>query len=140
MTGTPSTPAERRRSDGVAGHVGTPLATVTAGAVLAAVATADLGPRGAVSALVGTAVVVLFFWTGTLPLQVVRREQDRAAFGLVVLLMNYALRLLLVVMALALADRADAVDARWTGLTVIAGTLVWVAAQVAAVSRPRAPM
>ncbi len=118
----------------------TTLPTLFAGVVLAVVGSQTVGSRGPVSAALGTLLVLLFFWTGTLPLQVVRREQDRAAFGLVVLLMNYVLRLLLAVLVLALAERADAVDNRWTGLSVIACTLVWVGTQVALVSRVKSTL
>jgi ATP synthase protein I len=115
--------------------VGAPLLTLLAGAVCAAVAGAQLGSRGVVSALLGTAVVVLFFWSGVLPILLSRGQEDKAALGLAVLLVSYTLRLALALLLLRLADRAGQVDGGAIGLTIIVCTVVWTSTQVALLSR-----
>lgn len=115
--------------------VGAPQLTLLAGAVCAVVAGAQLGIRGVVSAVIGTAVVVLFFWSGVLPILLSRGQEDKAALGLAVLLVNYTLRLALALIMLRLADRAGQVDGGAIGLTIIVCTVVWTATQVALLSR-----
>jgi hypothetical protein len=44
------------------------------------------------------------------------------------------------VVVLRLAARADLLDSRWVALSVIACTLVWTSAQVAAVLRSKATL
>ncbi len=115
-----------------------PLVTLVAGLVCALVAASSGGGgRGAVSALLGTGVVVLFFWSGLVPLLLVRGQEDRAALGLGVLLVNYTLRLALALLLLRAADSAGAVDTEVLGITIIITTLVWTGAHVALLSRSR---
>jgi ATP synthase protein I len=115
-----------------------PSVTLVVGLLCAVVGLLRGGQQGLVSALVGTAVVALFFASGALPLLVVRGQEDRAALGLGVLLVNYSTRLALTVLLLRAAARASLVDVRALGLTVIACTLAWSAAQVALLIRPGA--
>ncbi len=115
--------------------VGAPLLTLLAGAVCAVVAGVQLGDRGVVSALIGTAVVVLFFWSGVLPILLSRGQEDKAALGLAVLLVNYTLRLALALLMLRIADSEDLVDGTAIGLSIIVCTVVWTGTQVALLSR-----
>lgn len=115
-----------------------PAVTLAAGLACAVVAGTADGRRGWVSALLGTAVVALFFASGALPLLLVRGQEERAALGLGILLLNYSTRLALTVLLLRAAARASLVDVRALGLTVIACTLAWSAAQVALLLRPAA--
>ena len=117
----------------------TALATLAAGAVLALVAALADGGSAALSALLGAALVAAFFWTGRAPLAVLQ-PGGPAGLALVVLLVNYALRLLVVVVVLRLAARAELLDSRWVALSVIACTLVWTSAQVAGVLRSKATL
>lgn len=114
-----------------------PLVTLVVGAVCALVVAPSGGTRGAVSALLGTAVVVLFFWSGLVPLLLTRGQEDRAALGLAVLLVNYTLRLALALLLLRAADTAGAVDPDVLGITIIVTTLVWTGSHVALLSRSR---
>lgn len=109
-------------------------ATVAGLGVLAAAAAGD-GTRGALSALLGTAVVIGFLGSGLVPLLLVRGPQASATLGAGVLLLNYTLRLALAVLVLRFASRSEAVEPRWTGLAVIAGALAWACGQAAAVLR-----
>jgi len=54
--------------------------------------------------------------------------------------MTYALRLVAVLLALAVAEASGAVDTRWLALTLIALTMVWTGTQVALVKRSRATL
>ena len=93
-----------------------PSAALVAGLVVAAVGAADAGPRGAGSALLGTALVIGFLATGVVPLFLVRGQESSAALGAGVLLLNYTLRLAVAVLVLRVASRSEAVEPRWTGL------------------------
>lgn len=114
-----------------AGRLAAPLATLLTGAALVVPAAAAAGPRGAASVLLGASLVIAFFWTGTVPLRVVRDDQG-AALGLAVLLLTYTLRLAVALLVLALVRRTGVVEPRWTGLVVIVCALVWVGVQTAA--------
>lgn len=114
-----------------------PVTTVLAGAVSAGVGLA-LERDGAVAAgLIAGVLVVLFFWTGALPLLLVGGDLSLAGLGFLMLMMTYALRLVGLAVALALAARSDAVDVRWLAFTLIACALVWVITQAALVGRSR---
>ena len=112
-----------------------PLTTLVAGLSCAALAGLQLGERGAVSALLGTAVVALFFWSGVVPILLSRGQEDKAALGLAVLLVNYTLRLALALLLLRATDGADLVHPRTLGLTIIVTTAVWTLTQVVLVGR-----
>ncbi|HWH29784.1 MAG TPA: hypothetical protein VNU26_12590 [Mycobacteriales bacterium] len=94
------------------------------------------GGRGALSALLGAVLVLVFFAAGLVPLLLVRgQEQGRAGLGAGVLLLNYTLRLALAVLVLRAAGRSDAVEPRWTTYAVIASALAWAAGSAGAVLR-----
>lgn len=120
----------RRGAGGLA-----PVVTLVTGAGCAVLAGLQLGGRGVLSAALATALVIAFFWSGLVPLLLARDRQERAGAALVVLLVNYVLRLLLVLVVLRLAALGGVVDARAVGLTVIAGALAWTAAQAVTLIR-----
>lgn len=108
-----------------------PLATVLTGGACAVAAAAVAGRAGLLAALVGTALVLAFLWSGILPLLVAGRGAPPArgaATGLLVL--TYTLRLALALVVLRLAAGSQALAARPLGLTVIATAAAWVAAQL----------
>lgn len=114
-----------------------PVTTVLAGAVSAVIGLA-LERDGAVAAgLIAGVLVVLFFWTGALPLLLVGGDLSLAGLGFLMLMMTYALRLVGLAVALAVAARSEAVDVRWLAFTLIACALVWVITQAALVGRSR---
>lgn len=126
-----------RRLDGPRGA---PLTCLLAGLTSALVGLLSGREGAAPGALVATVVVLVFFWTGALPVLMVGGETSRAAIGLFILLMTYALRLVGVLLVLALAEASGSVDSRWLALTLIALTLVWTGTQVALVKRSRATL
>ncbi len=114
-----------------------PVTTLAAGVLSAGLGLA-LGRDGAVAgALIAAVLVILFFWTGALPLLLVGGDLSLAGIGFVMLMMTYALRLVGLAVALALAARSDAVDERWLALTLIVCALVWVITQAGLVGRSR---
>ncbi len=112
-----------------------PLATGLVGAGCAVVAGATLGRTGVVSALLATAVVLSFLWSGRVPLVIARVVPDAAGLAFLVLMINYVLRLLLALVLLAAATRAGVADGGAVGLTLIACALTWTTAQVAVLTR-----
>lgn len=106
-----------------------PMTTAVVGALCAIPAGVAEGGRGVLSALLGTAVVLAFFWTGIVPILLARDETSKGlATG--VLLLTYTLRLAVAVAVLRVAGRSDALSQRWVGLTVIGCALAWTVAQV----------
>lgn len=107
-----------------------PLATGVAGLACAVVAGAQLGGTGVVSALLAAVVVAVFFWSGLLPFLLAGPDAARGGLAMLVLLTNYALRLVLALVLLQAASRAGAVDAQALGVSLVVCALVWTAAQV----------
>ena len=130
----------RQRLRRVDGPGAAPVACLLAGLLSAVGAVLLDREGGALGAAVATAVVLVFFWTGALPVLLVGGETSRAAIGLFILLMTYALRLVAVLLALALAEASGVVDTRWLAITLIALTLVWTGTQVALIGRSRATL
>ena len=117
-----------------------PVACVLAGLLSAVGAVLRDREGGPLGAAVATAVVLVFFWTGALPVLLVGGETSRAAIGLFILLMTYALRLVAVLLVLAVAQVSSTVDEQWLAMTLIALALVWTGTQVALVGRSRATL
>ena len=114
-----------------------PVTTMLAGVVSAGIGL-GVDREGAVLAgLLAGVLVVLFFWTGALPLLLVGGDLSLAGIGFLMLMMTYALRLVGLAVALALAARSDAVDVRWLAFTLMACALVWVITQAALAGRSR---
>ncbi len=117
-----------------------PLATVI-GELVSVGAGAALERDGAVAgALVATAVVLVFFSMGALPVLLVGGDTSRAALGFLVMQMTYLLRLVGLIAVLAVAQESGSVDTRWLALTLIALTLVWTGVRVALLSRSEATL
>ena len=110
------------------------VVTLGVGLLCSAAGALALGRPGFVSALLATAVVVLFFWSGRIPI-LAAGGTGRAA-ALLVLLTNYVLRVLLAAVLLRAAARAGVVVPRVVGGTVVACTLAWTTALVALLIRP----
>jgi hypothetical protein len=114
-----------------------PLTTLAAG-LLSALAGLLAGVDGApLGALLASVLVLAFFWIGALPLLLVGGNVSLAGPGFLLLMTTYALRLVGLVVALALASRSGAVDRPWMAGTLIVCALVWVLTSVALVGRSR---
>ena len=110
-------------------------ATTAVGAVCSIVAWLAVGSEGAASAAIGTVIVVGFFWTGIIPVSLTDGARLGAGAGLAVLLLTYTLRLAVVLLLLRLLSRADVVDRRSLGVTIITCALTWTAVQIGLRSR-----
>lgn len=117
-------------------------ATVLVGALVAGLGALVSGSSAAAGAAVGTAIVVLFFALGALVLDVVAGLVP--ALSLLVALLTYTLKVVLVGLVFVALSRSGllegTIDARWLGATVIAGTLVWLVAQIVTSVRTRQPL
>jgi ATP synthase protein I len=102
----------------------------TVGAVvLLPVVSGLLGGRNAVvGAVVGVGLVAVFLLGGRLPVRLADRVP--AAAGFAVLVLNYAVRLALLLVVLAALRDASWMEPRAVGVTIVLGALVWSAVQV----------
>ncbi len=143
MTTAPRTSNPGHRSGGI-GPVVRPalLVTLGIGAAAATLAAVVAGSAGLTGALIGTAMVAVFFGFGAVVLDVVARLAPAAS--LLIALLTYTLKVVLVGLVFVGLHRSgameSAVDARWLGGTVIAATFGWLAAQVVASMRARVPL
>jgi ATP synthase protein I len=104
------------------------LATLGAGLLAVLVAWLAVGAHGPLSAGLGTAIVLVFFGMGSLPLLVVGEGRNGLAW--IVLGLGYVLRILVGVVVWAVAVSSDAIDRKAVGLTVIGCALVWLNTQL----------
>ncbi|HEX6196325.1 MAG TPA: hypothetical protein VFZ37_10455 [Jiangellaceae bacterium] len=102
--------------------------TLAAGAVLVVAAGVAAGGGAAVSSAFGAVIVVLFLSSGAVALRMFGREDVPGGMGLIVFLLAFALRLLVVLFAVALIIRFDWVDAQWLGGSIVVCALVWITA------------
>jgi hypothetical protein len=133
MGGTQRTAPRTRRP--TPAHVFARRATFVVGLLCSVVGWVATGPEGLVSGLLATLLVVVFLWSGLVPLYVTRALESRVGVGLGVLLLTYTLRIALIVLVLRLAARSESLDGRWLGVTLIACALTWPAVHVAVVMR-----
>lgn len=140
------TTAPRTRHTGSTGRGSASMRPALALTALTAVVAGALGlvltgAPAALGALVGGALVVLFFGLGTVVLAVVARHAP--ALSMVVALVTYALQVVLLAAVLLVLQASGLLvadlDPRWLGGTVIAATVVWLGAHVGAAARARVP-
>ncbi|GAA3375722.1 hypothetical protein GCM10020367_44630 [Streptomyces sannanensis] len=104
--------------------------TAAAGAVAAVVSAVVAGGKGAIGALVATAVVLLFMGIGLFVLQRVAKSLPQLfqAMGL----MLYTAQLLLLFVFVAVFKNTTLFNPKAFAITLVALTLVWIAAQTRA--------
>jgi hypothetical protein len=106
---------------------------VAAGLLVTAAGWGADGRPGLLAGLLATVVVLVFFWTGALPL--LAASHQPAGVGLLLLMVTYGMRLTLALVVLAVAARSGSVDTGWVGSAVVATALTWCAVHVAVVMR-----
>ncbi|MFN2539516.1 MAG: hypothetical protein ABR549_15380 [Mycobacteriales bacterium] len=104
------------------------LATAITGLVAVLVAWLAVGAHGPASAALGTAIALVFFGMGALPLVVAGKTPNGLAWFMLGL--GYVLRILLGVVVYVVAVSSDTIDRSVVGLTVIACALVWLNTQL----------
>lgn len=106
------------------------LPTVAAGAVGVAVSAAVAGGKGALGAVFGSLLVVLFMTSGLVVLQRTARSLPHL-FQMMGLLV-YTTQILLLMVVLTVLRNTSAFNPKCFAFTLLAATLVWIAAQVRA--------
>lgn len=108
----------------------TAVPTAAAGALATVVSGVVAGGKGALGAVVGTVVVILFMGLGLVVLQRTAKKLPQLfqAMGL----MLYTAQLLVLFIFLALLKDTTAFDFKAFAFTLLATTVVWVAAQARA--------
>ncbi|GAA3930683.1 hypothetical protein GCM10022244_44540 [Streptomyces gulbargensis] len=108
----------------------TAVPTVAVGAVATVVSGVVAGGKGAIGAVIGTLVVILFMGIGLVVLQRTARKLPQLfqAMGL----MLYTAQLLLLFIFLFLLKDTELFDFKAFAFTLLATTVVWVAAQARA--------
>lgn len=108
----------------------TAIPTVAVGVIATVVSGVVAGGKGAIGAVVGTLVVVLFMGIGLVVLQRTAKKLPQLfqAMGL----MLYTAQLLLLFIFLALLKDTTLFDFKAFAFTLLATTVVWVAAQARA--------
>ncbi|MCW2621602.1 MAG: hypothetical protein JWL64_1204 [Frankiales bacterium] len=117
---------------GVTGRRQTRFATgavLVVGGLVTVAATAVLGWSGLWSGLAAVVVVLAFFYAGLTPLKLTGVMGEKAAVGLMVLLLNYTFRLVAVLVVLVALGRSGRLDGDALGLTIIASALAWMLGQ-----------
>jgi ATP synthase protein I len=104
--------------------------TAAVGVIAVGVSTAAAGGKGAIGAAFGTLLVMLFMGIGVVVLQHTARSLPHLfqAMGL----MLYTAQLLLLATVLAMFKGTTLFDAKAFGFSLLAATLVWIAAQARA--------
>ncbi|AIA05938.1 MULTISPECIES: hypothetical protein [Streptomyces] len=101
--------------------------TVAAGAIAVAVSGAIAGATGAIGAVVGTVLVVLVMGAGLIVLQQTAKKLPQL-FQMMGLLL-YTVQILFVAVFLIAFKDTNLFDTKAFALTLLAATLVWIAAQ-----------
>lgn len=118
------------------------LPSLVAGVVCASAAAATAGVDALLGALLGSALVVGFFWAGQATLEAVRSV--RPELFLVIALLTYTLQVVVLLAVFASFRRNESwsehVSTTTLGLTVIACTWVWTVGLIVASRRQRVPL
>jgi ATP synthase protein I len=96
-------------------------------ALIAFLVTSDPG-KGALGAIIGTAIVIVFFTVGQLVVGAVLRSNPQMA--MTVALMVYLLKIGALLIFIVLFQGTTAFDTRAMALTVLVCTLTWTAAEL----------
>jgi ATP synthase protein I len=111
------------------------LPTIAVGVVAGAVSAALAGGRGALGAVFGTVLVILFMGTGLVVLQRTARSLPHLFQAMGLLL--YTTQILLLAIVLAVFKRTTLFDTKAFAFTLLGATLAWIAAQARAYMRAK---
>ena len=94
------------------------------------------GPRALVGSLIGTGVVVAFYWTDLAVLRIAEKITPASMFALFI--GEYLIKIMLLASFMLWLSEATAVDTRSLGVTVGVVALVWTVSLAIAATRVRA--
>lgn len=111
--------------------------TAATAAVMVAVSAAVAGGKGVLGALLGTALVVVFFAISVLAVSAAARVSAQAM--MITAIGTYVIKILVLILLLSRYSSTTAFSPRMFGLTALACILAWTFAQVAWSMRLRVP-
>jgi ATP synthase protein I len=111
--------------------------TAATAAVMVAVSAAVAGGKGVLGALLGTALVVVFFAISVVAVSAAARVSPQAM--MITAIGTYVLKILVLVLLLSRYSSTTAFSPRMFGLTALACILAWTFSQVAWSLRLRVP-
>lgn len=127
---------------GTAVLVRTAAAAILLGLLVTVLGALVSGSAAAYGALVGTVLVVGIFGFGTFTVNAVAAVMPTAS--LLVAVMTYTLQVIVMALAFVILSGSGAldetIDRSWLGGTVIAGTMVWLGAQIVQATSRRIPI
>lgn len=119
----------------------TSVAVAAVGVVTVAAGAVAGGASAAYGAVAGSLLVLAVLGSGSVVVDVVARVMPAAS--LLVALLTYTLQVVLMAAVFVALTRSgqldDALDRRWLGGAIIAGTLAWTLVQVVLTARQRIP-
>jgi ATP synthase protein I len=111
--------------------------TAATAAVMVAVSAAVAGGKGVLGALLGTALVVVFFAISVVAVSAAARVSPQAM--MITAIGTYVLKILVLILLLSRYSSTTAFSPRMFGLTALACILAWTFSQVAWSLRLRVP-
>jgi ATP synthase protein I len=111
--------------------------TAATAAVMVAVSAAVAGGKGVLGALLGTALVVVFFAISVVAVSAAARVSAQAM--MITAIGTYVIKILVLILLLSRYSSTTAFSPRMFGLTALACILAWTFAQVAWSMRLRVP-
>jgi ATP synthase protein I len=111
--------------------------TAATAAVMVAVSAAVAGGKGVLGALLGTALVVVFFAISVVAVSAAARVSPQAM--MITAIGTYVIKILVLVLLLSRYSSTTAFSPRMFGLTALACILAWTFSQVAWSMRLRVP-
>lgn len=109
--------------------------TLAAAAVCLVVALIGSGRQGFLGSLLGTAIVVAFYWTDLATLRIAERVAPKATFGLFI--GEYLIKISLLAGLFASLQNVTVLDVRTMGLTIVATAIVWTISLAISATRAR---
>ena len=111
--------------------------TAAVAAVMVAVSAAVAGGKGVLGALLGTALVVVFFAISVIAVSAAARDSAQAM--MITAIGTYVVKILVLILLLSRYSSTTAFSPRMFGLTALACILAWTFSQVAWSMRLRVP-
>jgi len=109
---------------------------LAAAAICLVVAYFGSGPKALVGSVIGTGVVVAFYWTDLAVLRIAEKVAPTSTFALFI--GEYLIKIMVLASLMLWLSDATAIDTRSLGVTVVVVALVWTVSLAIAATRVRA--